>query len=64
MVNKIDLNIYFFSSPLPLTTVTPSVPSAATSQVTAIVEDEDSGLSAEEIRERDLWIVNDAVRNR
>ena len=31
--------------------------------MTAIVVDEDSGLAAEAIRERDLWIVSDAVRN-
>ena len=43
-----------------MTTVT--VPSAA-SNIAAIVEDEDSGLSADAIRERDLWIVSDVVRN-
>jgi len=51
------------TSPLPMTAVTPSVPSAANAQISAIVEDDDSGLSAEAIRERDLWIASDAVRN-
>jgi len=46
-----------------MTAVTPSVPSAANAQISAIVEDDDSGLSAEAIRERDLWIASDAVRN-
>merc|ERR1711935_104702 len=51
------------TSPLPMTAVTPSVPSAANAQISTIVEDDDSGLSAEAIRERDLWIASDAVRN-
>ena len=46
-----------------MTAVTPSVPSAANAQISAIVEDDDNGLSAEAIRERDLWIASDAVRN-
>jgi hypothetical protein len=57
------LLIAHFFSPLPMTAVTPSIPSAANAQITAIVEDDDSGLSAEAIRERDLWIASDAVRN-
>lgn len=52
------------TSPLPMTTATPT-PAAVpqpSAQVPVVVEDEESNLSAEEIRERDLWIISEAVR--
>lgn len=50
------------TSPLPMASVAPAASPASTIPA-VIVEDEDNGLTAEEIRERDFWIPSDTVKD-
>ena len=54
------------TSPLPLTGAGTPVARTTTAdmeQVPVIAEDEDAGLSPEQIQERDLWVLSEAVQN-
>lgn len=65
-VNPIPFNSQVpITSPLPMQVSTPVITSAdvqATS-VPVVIEDDETNLSAEELRVRDLWISSEAVRS-